>query len=317
MRKLLPTLQRKLSILGALRSPIFAAIREAYGEANLSTLALGKSPAKGRARPGVRSVLAGEAQETAAETKVRLLGLMVSTVRETYMQEIHPSRCGKPQPGITGSASETLPQSYSNENEEHSALTGLGTAPDQCVPRTVVRIMAMHESAYGPESKSMIELIKALQEKDAFVRLRRAGGPMDSRTAKAGEWSFDTQGLLRCDGKLYVPKEGSAREELLMRNHDDPLAGHFGIDRTQDLISRKYFWRSMPKDIKEYIDSCDICQRTKAGGVATQFFFYSSHREFSLPGNGYRALLFFVFSPPCVCWEGAYVPPPSTRSLWR
>ena len=82
--------------------------------------------------------------------------------------------------------------------------------------------------------------------------------------ANAGSWTWDTQGLLRCDGAVYVPEDEAVRDELLKRHHDDPLAGHFGSDKTTELLRRKFFWGTINKDIKAYVDTCDICQRTKA-----------------------------------------------------
>ena len=40
---------------------------------------------------------------------------------------------------------------------------------------------------------------------------------------------------------LYVPEETFVREELLRRHHNDPLAGHFGVDKTLKLMTRKYY----------------------------------------------------------------------------
>ena len=52
--------------------------------------------------------------------------------------------------------------------------------------------------------------------------------------------------------------------ELISRHHDDPLAGHFGIDKTKDLIGRKYYWPSLRKDIEAYVKGCDVCLGSKA-----------------------------------------------------
>ena len=68
---------------------------------------------------------------------------------------------------------------------------------------------------------------------------------------------------MKYNDKLYVPKEASVREELLRRHHDDSLAGHFVVDKTSELMSWKYYWGSMKVDVKEYVDTCDICQRVK------------------------------------------------------
>jgi hypothetical protein len=50
------------------------------------------------------------------------------------------------------------------------------------------------------------------------------------------------------------------RNEILRCYHDDPLAGHFGQDRTEELVKRKFFWTGMANFIAEYVRSCTICQ---------------------------------------------------------
>ena len=37
--------------------------------------------------------------------------------------------------------------------------------------------------------------------------------------------------------------------ELISRHRNDPLAGHFGIDKTKELIGRKFYWPNIRKDI--------------------------------------------------------------------
>ena len=69
--------------------------------------------------------------------------------------------------------------------------------------------------------------------------------------------------MLRYHDRLYVLKEASVRKELLRRHHDDPLAGHFDVDKTLELINRKYYWGSMRDDIKSYVETRDVCQRVK------------------------------------------------------
>ena len=104
------------------------------------------------------------------------------------------------------------------------------------------------------------ELIKALQPEDTFVRQHKSG---EQGRKDAGAWTWDSQGLLKYNDKLYVLKEASVRKELLRRHHDDPLAGLFCVDKTSKLMSRKYYWSSMKADVKEYVNTCDVCKRVK------------------------------------------------------
>ncbi|KAL3218803.1 hypothetical protein MRX96_031340 [Rhipicephalus microplus] len=40
--------------------------------------------------------------------------------------------------------------------------------------------------------------------------------------------------------------------------------GHLGVEKTRDLIQGKYWWPSMSKDTREYVDSCQTCQTINA-----------------------------------------------------
>ena len=51
--------------------------------------------------------------------------------------------------------------------------------------------------------------------------------------------------------------------ELISWHHNDSLAGHFGIDKTRELIGRKYYWPSLRKDIEAYIKGCNVCLASK------------------------------------------------------
>ena len=50
---------------------------------------------------------------------------------------------------------------------------------------------------------------------------------------------------------------------ILKRNHDDPMGGHYGVDKTTDLLKRKYWWSALRKDVHEYIARCTSCQLHK------------------------------------------------------
>ncbi len=48
-------------------------------------------------------------------------------------------------------------------------------------------------------------------------------------------WEENADKVLYHQGLLYVPE--IVKTELISRHHDDPLAGHFGIDKTRELIA--------------------------------------------------------------------------------
>jgi len=45
--------------------------------------------------------------------------------------------------------------------------------------------------------------------------------------------------------------------------HDSVMSGHPGIAVTMDAVRRRFYWPGMTVDIRRYVASCDVCQRTK------------------------------------------------------
>ncbi len=62
-------------------------------------------------------------------------------------------------------------------------------------------------------------------------------------------------------GLPYVPKV--IHLELISRHHNNPLTGHFGIKKTQELIARKYHWLTLQQDVEAYVKDCDIWLTSK------------------------------------------------------
>ena len=60
----------------------------------------------------------------------------------------------------------------------------------------------------------------------------------------------------------YVPK--IIRTELISRYHDDPLSGHFGIEKTRELFSRKYYRPTLRRNVNDYVRECNVCLASKA-----------------------------------------------------
>ena len=82
------------------------------------------------------------------------------------------------------------------------------------------------------------------------------------RAEKLGRNWEDSDGILHHQGLPYVPE--IIRTELISRHHDDPLAGHFGIEKTRELVARKYYWETLRHDVEVYVRGCDICLASKA-----------------------------------------------------
>ena len=92
-------------------------------------------------------------------------------------------------------------------------------------------------------------------------RIHRSHGGETPRDDTDPRFQFK-DGLLYYQGLLYVP-EGLCRLRVLQSRHDFPAAGHFGFNKTMELISRDFWWPQMWKSVKEYVTTCDICSRSK------------------------------------------------------
>ena len=80
--------------------------------------------------------------------------------------------------------------------------------------------------------------------------------------ARNFEWK-DNRIYLKRDQRLAIPQDKQLRTHILMEHHDIEIAGHLGMDKTIEAITRNYYWPKMGKDIKKYIATCDTCQRNK------------------------------------------------------
>jgi hypothetical protein len=76
-------------------------------------------------------------------------------------------------------------------------------------------------------------------------------------------WTSDAEGYLHCNGRIYVPEANDLRLHVLRYFHDHPLSGHFGQNRTLELIRREYTWPSIRAFIQDYVKSCTTCARAK------------------------------------------------------
>ncbi len=72
--------------------------------------------------------------------------------------------------------------------------------------------------------------------------MRSEGLPKDSE---------DIEEVLHYESFSYVPKV--IHSELISKHHNNLLAGHFDIKKTQELIVKKYYWPTLQKDVKAYV----------------------------------------------------------------
>lgn len=61
--------------------------------------------------------------------------------------------------------------------------------------------------------------------------------------------------------RIVVPKD--YRDLVLKESHDEPLSAHGGFYKTGERVRRKYFWPNMIKDVRGYVNKCQVCKAAK------------------------------------------------------
>ncbi|RVW33011.1 Transposon Ty3-I Gag-Pol polyprotein [Vitis vinifera] len=63
--------------------------------------------------------------------------------------------------------------------------------------------------------------------------------------------------------RLYVPKWGNIRRNLIKECHDTKWAGHPGQRRTRALLESAYYWPQIRDEVEAYVRTCLVCQQDK------------------------------------------------------
>lgn len=79
------------------------------------------------------------------------------------------------------------------------------------------------------------------------VLMRRWTPPHES---ERDDWSVVTQ--------IVVPQ--SFRHEVFLLAHDNPLAGHLGVNKTYGRVLCCFFWPGLKRDVRQHCKTCHVCQ---------------------------------------------------------
>ena len=55
---------------------------------------------------------------------------------------------------------------------------------------------------------------------------------------------------------IFIPEE---HRGILLKVSHRPEAGHLKLNKLLQFIKLRYFWNSMAKDVKEFVDKCNVC----------------------------------------------------------
>ncbi|MBW0480923.1 hypothetical protein O181_020638 [Austropuccinia psidii MF-1] len=85
-----------------------------------------------------------------------------------------------------------------------------------------------------------------------------------ARGESVPDYSLEPQAkLLLFKDRVVIPSNEELQFNILQRNHESPLAGHPGQEKTLKLIKSDFYWAGMNQFIKDYVSSCQQCLRNK------------------------------------------------------
>lgn len=104
------------------------------------------------------------------------------------------------------------------------------------------------------QTNGLIESIKQAYPKDPVAKklLERTEVPFIQRN-----------GVLYKGTRVYVPNEEQIKQTIMEEYHDNKLAGHVGVLKTTELITRQFYWPRMYAEIDRYVRTCRACQMNK------------------------------------------------------
>jgi hypothetical protein len=132
--------------------------------------------------------------------------------------------------------------------------------------------------------------IKELYIKDSFF------SELFSKCNKGKGWEkFHLHdGFLFRANKLCIP-ECSVHLLLLQEAHVGGLMGHFGAKKTESVLADHFFWPKMRRDVKRYVQRCEICHKAKS-----RLNPHGLYTPLSIPSTPWEDIsMDFVLGMPC------------------
>jgi hypothetical protein len=81
------------------------------------------------------------------------------------------------------------------------------------------------------------------------------------------QFSMSQTGLLLLDHRVYIPdyrpERGNLRTRILQSKHDHITAGHFGYNKTLELLRCEYVWPNIRSDVQRFVSQCVLCTCNK------------------------------------------------------
>ena len=129
--------------------------------------------------------------------------------------------------------------------------------PQEAIVCSAIQIKRLSVEKFVPQ---FLDKVRSLTKKDETYQEQLK----NVRKGSFEKGLSEEDGLLYYKGRLWIPNDQSLRQEIVNSEHDSKVAGHFGQDKTLELMTRHFFWPAMAEWVTDYVRSCDACQRNKS-----------------------------------------------------
>ena len=111
-------------------------------------------------------------------------------------------------------------------------------------------------------ASSILDKLRELQSNDEQCREVMRNEALDKSELRV------EKGLVLNGDKYLVPENREFQNELLKLYHDN--SGHFGVQKTYELVNRLFTWKKLYDDVQLYVKQCTQCQRNKPSNKKPQ-----------------------------------------------
>jgi hypothetical protein len=122
----------------------------------------------------------------------------------------------------------------------------------------------------GDEDTSARQCAEAIDQdliyKDAVTALEEGARnfpPTTGIEVSLSECFLNEKGFLMYWDRKWVPGDAFLRTSIIAKTHNSPAAGHPGRENNYSILARTYLWPGMSSNIRQFIQNCDVCSKTK------------------------------------------------------
>jgi len=107
-------------------------------------------------------------------------------------------------------------------------------------------------------------VVEASERDQEWTVRKRELGRLESEGKEFPKNWIKKDGLLYYKNRLYIPNDEGLQKTIAKGCHDSQVAGHFGQEKTVEIVTRDLYWKGLTAWINDYVRSCDECQHNKS-----------------------------------------------------